>query len=183
MDDFINGDRELKQKAWNLHFANRRTNNKLKLTKKKNKKYVVKWVKQKDKEELFERWTKTTVPNEKYNSEDNQMESVKINRESLPDIDIYPETKQTRRSYRLNLQNILNVNASKKNYIDPSSDLRTKRRAKKKTMINRIKACSLYACIYPAHLIFLFIFFFSLSFFPYFSLFLQCLIPLFVLLE
>ncbi|SBS97150.1 conserved Plasmodium protein, unknown function [Plasmodium malariae] len=117
MDDFINGDRELKQKAWNLHFANRRTNNKLKLTKKKNKKYV-----QKDKEELFERWTKTTVPNEKYNSEDNQMESVKINRESLPDIDIYPETKQTRRSYRLNLQNILNVNASKKNYIDPSSD-------------------------------------------------------------
>lgn len=45
MDDFINNDAELKRKAWNLHFGNKRAIHKYKFQKNTKNKYITKWVK------------------------------------------------------------------------------------------------------------------------------------------
>ncbi|CDU16760.1 hypothetical protein YYC_03634 [Plasmodium yoelii 17X] len=124
MDDFINNDAELKRKAWNLHFGNKRNIHKYKFQKNTKNKYITKWVKEKDEENLFERWTKITTPNKKYTSES---EGEKLKDEQRKNKNagtkLVPQNNNTRRSYRLNLQSILQEGAYKKNYVDPDSDM------------------------------------------------------------
>ncbi|SCP03953.1 conserved Plasmodium protein, unknown function [Plasmodium ovale] len=122
MDDLINDDTEMKRRAWNMHFAPQKTNNRFKFAKREKRKFTVKWVKQKDEKYFIERWTKITVPNEKYDSEDGK-EGEKVKSEIKRDAEVNPEKNVTRRSYRLNLQSIFQENLAKKNYQDPPSDL------------------------------------------------------------
>ncbi|SCL99590.1 conserved Plasmodium protein, unknown function [Plasmodium chabaudi chabaudi] len=124
MDDFINNDAELKRKAWNLHFSNKRSIHKYKFQKNKKNKYIIKWVKEKDEENLFERWKKITTLNEKYTSESEE-ENLKDERRTNKSggTKLVPQNNITRRSYRLNLQSILQEGAPKKSYLDPDSDM------------------------------------------------------------
>lgn len=48
---------------------------------------------------------------------------------------LVPQNNNTRRSYRLNLQSILQEGASKKNYVDPDSDMYSPPQKKKKIFI------------------------------------------------
>ncbi|CAD2087160.1 conserved Plasmodium protein, unknown function [Plasmodium vinckei brucechwatti] len=124
MDDFINNDAELKRKAWNLHFGNKRAIHKYKFQKNRKNKYIIKWVKEKDEDNLVERWTKITTLNEKYTSE-SEGENFKDDRRKNKNINtkLVPQNNITRRSYRLNLQSILQEGAPKKSYLDPDSDM------------------------------------------------------------
>ncbi|KNG77718.1 hypothetical protein PFMG_03757 [Plasmodium falciparum IGH-CR14] len=101
MDDYINEDADIKHRAWLLHFQQKRNNYKFNLTKKKNKKYIIKWIK-------------------KYNSEDDKDE--KINKDDMKVHTNVDATNPSRRSYRLNLQQLFNNNLTKKNYVDPASE-------------------------------------------------------------
>ncbi|CRG97337.1 conserved Plasmodium protein, unknown function [Plasmodium gallinaceum] len=120
MDDYLNEDSVIKHKAWNLHFMDKRKNNKFKYSKKKNMKYNVKWIKKKDNENLFERWIQIKTLNENYNSEE---EKEKDETKKQIGRNVLSNNNETRKSYRLNLQSILNENNTKKNYVDPSSDI------------------------------------------------------------
>ncbi|KEG01303.1 conserved Plasmodium protein, unknown function [Plasmodium vinckei vinckei] len=124
MDDFINNDIELKQKAWNLHFSNKRAIHKYKFQKNRKNKYIIKWVKEKDDENLFERWTKITTLNEKYTSE-SEGENFKDEGGKTKNVNtkLVPQNNITRRSYRLNLQSILQEGGPKKSYVDQDSDM------------------------------------------------------------
>ncbi|GAW80022.1 hypothetical protein PGO_061670 [Plasmodium gonderi] len=123
MNDFIHEDIELKRRAWVMHFSQRRTNNKFKFTKNGNKKYVTTWVKEKDENGLFERWVKQTQLNEKYIPiNDHEEGSEKAEFSSNVELNRSPTKNLTRRSYRINLQNILDKEFSKKCYVDPPSD-------------------------------------------------------------
>ncbi|SBS81666.1 conserved Plasmodium protein, unknown function [Plasmodium ovale curtisi] len=131
MDDLINDDTEMKRRAWNMHFAPQKTNNRFKFAKREKRKFTVKWVKQKDEKYFIERWTKITVPNEKYDSEDGK-EGEKVKSEIKRDAEVNPEKNVTRRSYRLNLQSIFQENLAKKNYQDPPSDFSFEEEEEKK---------------------------------------------------
>ncbi|SOV15174.1 conserved Plasmodium protein, unknown function [Plasmodium sp. gorilla clade G2] len=120
MDDYLNEDADIKHRAWLLHFQQKKNNYKFNLTKKKNKKYIIKWIKVKDEESILYKWTQKKILNEKYNSEDDKDE--KINDDDMKVHTNVDVTNPSRRSYRLNLQQFLNNNLSKKNYIDPTSE-------------------------------------------------------------
>ncbi|CRG99184.1 conserved Plasmodium protein, unknown function [Plasmodium relictum] len=120
MDDYINEDLAIKHKAWDLHFKDKRRNNKFKYSKIKNKKYIVKWIKQKDNENLFERWLQIKTLNENYNSEE---EREKEEAKKKIDGNVLSINNEKRKSCRLNLQNILKENTVKISYVDPPSDL------------------------------------------------------------
>ncbi|VWU52738.1 conserved protein, unknown function [Hepatocystis sp. ex Piliocolobus tephrosceles] len=121
MDEFIHEDLELKHRAWELFFSNKKAT-KFKFEKRKPNKFIIKWIKQADKDNLFERWTKTTIPNENYNSEEDKDEKDSSTDEKRTKKPTYQQDN-VRRSYRLNLRQILENNNNKINYVDPSSDI------------------------------------------------------------
>lgn len=114
MSEELNYELALRHQAWNEHFKEKKKT-KMPKFKQKNNKYKTNWIKQKDENDLFEKWVPVKTPNEKY---DSAQESAN---EQLT-----PEPKSVkkgirRRSSRITIQNFLYEDRANLTYKDPSS--------------------------------------------------------------
>lgn len=112
MDEYLNYELELRQKAWKLHFKEKKKTKTLTF-RKTNKKYKINWVKKKDENDLFEKWVPIKTPNEKYVPEQESKEE-----QLVPNVN----EENCRRSSRIITQNFWNEQKiCNKKYVDPSS--------------------------------------------------------------